>query len=115
MIGINIGCSGDALPVAEFVEEVFRREIELVCFQDNSAVITICGQGYSPKLRHHRINLSSLYETFSNGSAKLLYIKTDHQKADPMTKPLPVSKWRESRLGAFGRRGSKSLEAPIFH
>ena len=69
----------------------------MVCFQDNSAVITICGQGYSPKLRHvskhYRINLSSLYETFSYGSAKLLYIKTDHQKADPFTKPLPVSKW----------------------
>lgn len=85
----------DALPVLEFVEEVFKREVELVCVQDNSAIITICGQGFSPKLRHvskhHRINLSSLYETFSNGSAKLLYIKTDRQRADPMTKPLAVA------------------------
>ena len=36
--------------------------------QDNTAVIAICNQGYSPKLchvsKHHRISLGSLYEVF---------------------------------------------------
>ena len=90
----------DSLPMLEFIEEVYKREVELICMQDNSAVITICGQGYSAKLRHvskhHRINLSSLYETFSSGNAKILYIKTDCQRADPMTKPLAVAKWEHA-------------------
>ena len=90
----------DSLPMLEFIEEVYKREVELICMQDNSAVITICGQSYSAKLRHvskhHRINLSSLYETFSSGNAKILYIKTDCQRADPMTKPLAVAKWEHA-------------------
>ena len=81
----------------EFAEEDYKRDVELLCMQDNSAVITICSQGYSAKLRHvskhHRIHLSSLREIFSSNSAKLLYIKTDCQRADPMTKPLAVAKW----------------------
>jgi hypothetical protein len=54
----------DALPVLEFAERIFQRSIELRCMQDNTAVIAICNEGYSAKLRHvnkhHRINLFSL-------------------------------------------------------
>ena len=70
----------DALPTLEFIEDVYGREVGLRCMQDNTAVIAICNQGYSPKLRHvskhHRINLGSLYEVFSSGIAKLMCIKT---------------------------------------
>ena len=90
----------DALPVLEFAERIFQRNIEMRCMQDNTAVIAICNQGYSAKLRHvnkhHRINLSSLYEVFSSGDAKLMYIKSESQRADPFTKPLAVGKWEHA-------------------
>lgn len=69
-------------------------------YQGNSAVIQIVESGYSPKLRHFqkvlKINIGSIHEFFSeNETAKLFYIKTAAQCADPFTKPLPVAKWIE--------------------
>ena len=107
----------DALPTLEFIEKVYGREVEMRCMQDNTAVIAICNQGYSPKLRHvskhHRINLGSLYEVFSSGIAKLMYIKTTSQRADPFTKPLAVGKWPHA-LHLLGIKPKHpSLETPI--
>ena len=87
----------DALPTLDFADKLLGRDLQLECRQDNSAVISIVHLGYSPKLRHvtktHRINLSSLCEVFDNGIAKLVYVKTTQQRADPMTKPIASSKW----------------------
>ena len=101
----------DALPTLEFIEKVYGREVELRCMQDNTAAIVICNQGYSPKLRHvskhHRINLGSLYEVFSSGIAKLMYIKT-------FTKPLAVGKWPHALhlLGIKPKHPSLETPAP---
>ena len=82
----------DALPTLDFADKLLGKDLQLECRQDNSAVISIVHLGYSPKLRHvtktHRINLASLYEVFDNGTAKLIYVKTTQQRADPMTNPL---------------------------
>ena len=87
----------DALPTLDFADKLLGRDLQLECRQDNSAAISIVHLGCSPKLRHvtktHRINLSSLYEVFDNGTAKLVYVKTTQQRADPMTKPIASSKW----------------------
>ena len=87
----------DALPTLDFADKLLGKDLQLECRQDNSAVISIVHLGYSPKLRHvtktHRINLASLYEVFDNGTAKLVYVKTTQQRADPMTKPIASSKW----------------------
>ena len=87
----------DAIPTLDFAEKLLGKELKLECRQDNSAVISIVHLGYSPKLRHvsktHRVNLSSVYEVFDNGLAKLIYVKTTQQRADPMTKPIAASKW----------------------
>ena len=105
----------DALPVLEFAERIFQRSIELRCMQDNTAVIAICNEGYPAKLRHvnkhHRINLSFLYEVFSSGEAKLLYVKSECQRADPFTKPLPVGKW-EHALRLLNVRPNHSVGHP---
>ena len=90
----------DALPSLELIEKVFGREIETVACKTTLLLLPFAikiNQGYSPKLRHvskhHRISTSSSYEVFSSGIAKLMYIKTTAQRADPFTKPLAVGKW----------------------
>lgn len=84
----------DAIPALDFADNLLGRDLQLECRQDNSAVISIVHRGYSPKLRRvtkaHRINLSSMYEVFDSGIAKLIYVK---QRADPMTKPIAAAKW----------------------
>ena len=101
MISLGSGLFSEAIPMQEFLEQVFDRKVELRCYQDNAAVIQIVEAGYSPKLKHmnktFRINLGSIYECFKEDKMmKLLYIKTTSQKADPFTKPLPVAKWGEA-------------------
>ena len=101
MVSLGAGLSLEALPMQELLETVFGRQVELVCYQDNSAVIQIVAAGYSPKLRHlnktFRINIGSIHQVFKeNDDCQLLYIKTAMQRADPFTKPLPVAKWPEA-------------------
>ena len=97
MISLCTGIFGDALLIQEFAEQIFEKEVQLQCHQDNSAVIQIVEAGYSPKLRHvsktHRINLSSLYEVFEDPSVRLTYISTDKQCADIFTKALAPCKF----------------------
>ena len=101
MVSLGAGLFLEALPMHELLETVFGRQVELVCYQDNPAVIQIVAAGYSLKLRHlnktFRINIGSIYEVFKeNDDCLLLYIKTAMQRADPFTKPLPVAKWTEA-------------------
>ena len=82
------GLFSEALPMQEFLEQVFDRKVELRCYQDNAAVIQIVEAGYSPKLKHmnktFRINLGSIYECFKEDEMmKLLYIK-QHPKGWPI-------------------------------
>ena len=97
IISLASGLFGEALPMQELAELVFGREVDLHCYQDNSAVIQIVQSGYSPKLRHvsktHRINLSSLYEVFEDPHTNLGYIATDKQCADVFTKALTPVKF----------------------
>ena len=101
MVSLGAGLFLEALPMQELLETILGRQVELVCYQDNSAVIQIVAAGYSPKLRHlnktFRINIGSIHEVFKeNDDCLLLYIKTAMQRADPFTKPLPVAKWPEA-------------------
>ena len=72
----------DAFPTLDFAEKLLGQDLKLECRQDNSAAISIVHLGHSPKLGHvlssktHRENLSSLYEVFDSGLAKLIYVKT---------------------------------------
>ena len=80
MISLGSGLFAEAIPMQEFLEQVFGRRVELRCYQDNAAVIQIVEAGYSPKLKHmnktFRINLGSIYECFTEDEMmKLLYIK----------------------------------------
>ena len=78
----------------------FQKPVVLECLQDNSAVIAKVSAGYSPKLRHmsktQRIELGSIYEVFEEAGTVLLYIKTDKQRADPLTKNLQPMSWPEA-------------------
>ncbi|CAE7029195.1 GIP [Symbiodinium natans] len=97
IISLSPGVFGEALPMQQFMEKVFGREVLLQCHQDNSAVIQIVHAGYSPKLRHvsktHRIDLSSLYEVYEDPYVRLTYINTDKQRADIFTKALAPAKF----------------------
>ena len=100
MVSLGAGLFREALPMQELFELVFDRHMELICYQDNSAVIQIVAAGYSPKLRHlnktFRINIGSIHEIFQeNDEIQPLYIKTILQRADPFTKPLPVANWQQ--------------------
>ena len=88
----------DAIPSLDFADKHLGKDLQLECRQDDSAFLSIVHLGYSPKLRHvtktHRINLSSLYdEVFDSGIAKLTFVTTTQQRADPMTKPIAAAKW----------------------
>ena len=100
MISLGSGLFSEALPTQEFLEHILGRPVVLECLQDNSAVIAIVAAGYSPKLRHmsktQRIELGSIYEVFEEAGAVLLYIKTDKQRADPLTKNLMPQSWLEA-------------------
>lgn len=100
MISLGAGLFSEALPTQEFLEHIFDRPVVLECLQDNSAVIAIVAAGYSPKLRHmsktQRIELGSIYEVFEEAGTVLLYIKTDKQRADPLTKNLLPQAWPEA-------------------
>ena len=81
MVSLGAGLFLEALPMHELLETVFGRQVELVRYQDNPAVIQIVAAGYSLKLRHlnktFRINIGSIYEVFKeNDDCLLLYIKT---------------------------------------
>ena len=64
MISLGSGLFAEAIPMQEFLEQVFDRRVELRCYQDNAAVIQIVEAGYSPKLKHmnktFRTNLGSI-------------------------------------------------------
>lgn len=85
----------------ELFELIFQRQVKVIYFQDNTAIIQIIVSGYLPKLRYLnkicRINISSIHEAFNEGDdLKLLCIKTLLQRADPFTKPLPVAQWEHT-------------------
>ena len=92
IISLDAGIFGEALPVQELREILANKPTDLICHQDNSAVIAIAHAGYSPKLRHlsktHKIDLGSLYEVL-----QLRYIATDKQLAVIFTKALAAAKW----------------------
>eukprot|EP00435_Cladocopium_sp_Y103_P060485 s1600_g22.t1 len=100
MISLGAGLFGEGIPAQELFETIFQKPIVLECLQDNSAVISIVSAGYSPKLRHmsktQRIELGSIYEVFEEAGTVLLYIKTDKQRADPLTKNLQPISWPEA-------------------
>ena len=100
MISLGSGLFSEAIPAQEFLENTLDRPVALECLQDNSAVISIVAAGYSPKLRHlsktQRIELGSIYEVFQDPQTVLLYIKTNKQRADPLTKNLPPQSWPEA-------------------
>ena len=100
MISLGAGLFSEGIPTQEFLEQIFDRPVVLECLQDNSAVIAMVASGYSPKLRHmsktQRIELGSIYEAFEEAGTVLLYIKTDKQRADPMTKNLLPQAWPEA-------------------
>ena len=53
MISLGSGLFSEAIPMQEFLEQVFDRKVELRCYQDNAAVIQIVEAGYSPKFKAH--------------------------------------------------------------
>ena len=97
IISLDAVIFGEALPVQELCEILAGTPVDLICHQDNSAVIAIAHSGYSPKLRHlsktHKIDLGSLYEALQDDRVQLRYIATDKQLADIFTKALAPAKW----------------------
>ena len=81
-------------------ETVLNRPNNLICQQNNSAIIQIVHSGYSPKLRHmrkfHKLNLAVLYEVFSDPRVRLQYIRSLLQCADPFIKALESCKWADA-------------------
>ena len=100
MISLGAGLFGEGIPAQELFETIVQKPVVLECLQDNAVVISIVSAGYSPKLRHmsktQRIELGSIYEVFEEPGTVLLYIKTDKQRADPLTKNLQPMSWPEA-------------------
>ena len=86
---------------------VLNRRISLVCQQDNASV----HGGYSAKLRHlkkvHKLNLSALYELFSDPQVTLQYIKSTDSRS--FHKSIGTMQM-ERRIGTFEH--SASMNSP---
>ena len=97
-ISLDAGIFGEALPVQALCEILADKLVNLICHEDNSAVIAIAHSGYSPKLRHlsktHKIDLHSFYEVLQDDHVQLRHIATDKQLADIFTKALAPAKWQ---------------------
>lgn len=97
MLSLGSGLFAEGLPTQELMETIFQKPVLLECQQDNSAVISIVAAGYSPKLRHlsktQKIELGSIYEAFQEPCTVLLYVQTNKQRADPLTKNLQPLGW----------------------
>ena len=97
MLSLGSGLFAEGLPTQELMETIFQEPVLLECQQDNSAVISIVAAGYSPKLRHlsktQKIELGSIYEAFQEPCTVLLYVQTNKQRADPLTKNLQPLGW----------------------
>ena len=87
----------EAVPLFE-VWQYLIPSIRLVIHEDNTACVAIIQKGYNPKLRSlnktHRINVASACELINQSEdIDIKHVETDKQKADVMTKGLPVQKW----------------------
>ena len=87
MVSLAPGLFHEALPLQELLETSRGRQVELTCYQDNSAVIEIVAAGHSPKLRR----LSKIFRVSIGSVRGILKERDREQGADPFTQPFPVA------------------------
>ena len=86
------------------MQEIMRRPVRGVIYEDNSACITAIQKGYSPALRHlrrqHRVSISHLHETITYkpteenvGEIEVVKAKSEDHKGDIFTKEMEVNKF----------------------
>ena len=85
-----------ALPSQFLWETLLGRPIEVKLFEDNQATLKIIQSGYSAKLRHlgksQRVDVAFVADCCSQCGVIPLYIATDKQKGDFLTKGLAREK-----------------------
>ena len=82
----------EGVPIKTVIELVLGGEVTTTLREDNSAVMTILQNGFSPKLkslnRTHKISVASLAEAVNQGLITAVYTPTKEQRGDIFTKAL---------------------------
>ena len=96
-VSLSTALFNEAVPLLEMCQLVIHKAMVLRCFEDNQAVLAIVSRGFSSKLKHlskfHQINVASTCQAFEEDDMILEYIESPRQRADIMTKALPVGSW----------------------
>ena len=91
----------EGIPIKNVMELVLRSEVITTLREDNSAVMTILQNGFSPKLkslnRTHKISVAALAEAVNLGLIAAAYTPTKEQKGDIFTKALGRVLFTEAR------------------
>ena len=95
-VSLSSALFSEGLPFLEVWQDVCPT-MRLVIHEDNSAVVSIVGRGFSQKLKHlsktHKINVASTCDAITqNDDVSIQIIETHLQRGDIMTKGLNIQK-----------------------
>jgi len=66
---------------------------------DSSAAISLATtQGSHPKTKHIRLRYHSIREMVKNKEVELVWVPSEAQAADPLTKPMPANKLAQTTM-----------------
>ena len=76
MVSLATALFSEAMPCMDLWELLLGRPVDLYILEDNEATIKVAKKGYSSKLRHclrhHKINLGSVYEAIENNPIEIV-------------------------------------------
>ncbi|KXJ68658.1 hypothetical protein RP20_CCG002259 [Aedes albopictus] len=77
---------------------LFEKEEAIVIHCDNQSAISVAKNGgYQPRTKHIDIRHHFIRDAWEKGDVQVVYISTDKQTADGLTKPLPPAKMKVCR------------------
>ena len=90
-------CLTECLFIKQFIEDILSKDFgkimlfekKIVVFEDNQSAIKIANTLETKQSKHIDIRYHFTRELIANNVVELIYIPTDRQIADMMTKPLP--------------------------
>ncbi|KAA8498096.1 Retrovirus-related Pol polyprotein from transposon TNT 1-94 [Porphyridium purpureum] len=111
-------------PALSFLRSIRDGEFSVILMCDNQAVMRVIEMGYSPKLHHMAItratDLAWLHQVCEKQKlVKLVFVKTDENVADLMTKALfpegHIKCWEKLRVGIPYRPNSHAEQQRFHH
>ena len=90
MVAMSNAVKGTGIPTASLWESILGRKMDLVLFEDNTAMIKVVKNGISPNLRHlnrtHGVSIAATSSLLHDGQFRIEYLESKKMKADIFTK-----------------------------